>query len=213
MQAISPEHYRELRDGAQVIEADSHGDKVLRLADGNYLKLFRRKRLISSALIWPYARRFADNARLLHERGIPCPEVIGLYRLGEPRRDLVHYRPLPGVTLRQLRNQPEACPATLFTDFGRFMAHLHQTGIYFRSAHLGNIVLTPEGTLGLIDIADLKQQRRPLGQAMRLRNFRHMLRDASDRQWLASQTFGSFAVGYRQESPSLSLELLQQHLA
>lgn len=213
MQRISSERYQQLRSGARVIEADSHGDKVLLLPDGNYLKLFRRKRLLSSALLWPYARRFADNARLLAARGIPCPAVIALYRLAEPARDIAHYRPLPGLTLRQLRTRPVDCPADLFEQFGRFMAQLHQLGIYFRSAHLGNVVLTPEGELGLIDIADLKHRRGPLSRAMRLRNFRHMLRDAQDREWLKSKAFGSFAAGYHQASPCLSLALLQQQLA
>ena len=71
MQPLSPERYRHLREGAQVIEADSHGEKVLRLADGNYNKLFRRNRLISSALFWPYAQRFANNARRREQLGIP----------------------------------------------------------------------------------------------------------------------------------------------
>src|SRR5690606_38383957 len=147
MHVISPEQYEQLRAGAQVIEADSHGEKVLRLADGNYLKLFRRKRLLSSALLWPYAQRFASNARQLARLGIPCPQVIALYKLKTPRRDIVHYQPLPGRTLRQLRDAGQPLPEGLFEQFGRFMAELHQQGVYFRSAHLGNVVLTPEGRL------------------------------------------------------------------
>jgi len=49
-------------------------------------------------------------------------------------------------------------------------------GIYFRSLHLGNIVLTPEGSLGLIDIADLSFQRRPLSKAKARRNLAHFTR-------------------------------------
>jgi hypothetical protein len=47
------------------------------LADGSYLKLFRRKRLISSAAWYPYAQRFADNALALAAREHPLPRVIG----------------------------------------------------------------------------------------------------------------------------------------
>src|SRR5690606_11004632 len=124
-------------------EADSHGEKVLLLADGSFLKLFRRKRLLSSALLWPYARRFASNARQLARLGVPTLQVIALYRLQEPARHLVHYRPLPGVTLRQIRRDALPCPAQLFEQLGGFVARLHQQGVYFRSIHLGNIVLTP----------------------------------------------------------------------
>ena len=71
-------------------------------------------------------------------------------------------------------------PSDLLEQLARFIAELHQAGVYFRSLHLGNVVLTPQGKLGLIDIADLSIQRWPLLGSQRLRNFRHMLRDARD---------------------------------
>ena len=42
--------FDQLTLGAQVLEADSHGAKVYLLTDGNFLKVFCRKRLISSAI-------------------------------------------------------------------------------------------------------------------------------------------------------------------
>ncbi|MCB1890810.1 MAG: toluene tolerance protein, partial [Rhodocyclaceae bacterium] len=78
MQTLEHDAYLALRADAQVLERDRHGDKVLVLGDGTYLKLFRRKRLISSTAWYPYAKRFADNALALAERNIPCPVVIGL---------------------------------------------------------------------------------------------------------------------------------------
>lgn len=76
MQDLALSAYEALRAGAQVLEADKHGDKVLRLADGNFLKLFRRKRLISSAALYPYAQRFADNTATLQRLAVPCPLII-----------------------------------------------------------------------------------------------------------------------------------------
>ncbi|MGH8426151.1 MAG: toluene tolerance protein, partial [Pseudomonas fluorescens] len=55
MQALDHTRYLALREGAQVLEADGSGDKVLRLTDGSILKLFRRKRLLTSAAWYPYA--------------------------------------------------------------------------------------------------------------------------------------------------------------
>lgn len=78
MQQLALSAYESLRDGAEVLEADRYGDKVLRLTDGNFLKLFRRKRLLSSAALYPYAQRFADNAQALKELGIPCPQTIAV---------------------------------------------------------------------------------------------------------------------------------------
>jgi tRNA A-37 threonylcarbamoyl transferase component Bud32 len=194
MQALDGGRYLALREGAQVLEADGSGDKVLRLADGSMLKLFRRKRLFTSAAWYPYARRFADNCRHLQRRGIPCPEVTALYRIAEIERDAVHYTPLPGSTLRQLIAAGTA-HAPLRTQLGAFVAKLHESGVYFRSVHLGNVVLTPEGTLGLIDIADLRVSSRPLRRSLRLRNFKHMLRYAQDHQWLMAGG-DAFVEGY-----------------
>ncbi|MGH8352416.1 MAG: toluene tolerance protein [Pseudomonas sp.] len=199
MQPLDHSAYLSLRDGATVLEADRYGDKVLRLVDGNFLKLFRRKRLLTSAALFPYAQRFADNAKALQLRGIPCPQVLGVYRAPSIQRDLVHYAPLPGQTLRQLLDERGNAEA-LREQLGRFVALLHESGIYFRSLHLGNIVLTPESALGLIDIADLRTQRLKLGKRLRLRNFRHMLRYPEDRDWLLSEGGTTFLNSYLQHA-------------
>ncbi|CAN1595470.1 phosphotransferase [Pseudomonas sp. B21-028] len=182
MQKLDHNSYLSLREGANVLEADRKGEKVLRLTDGSILKLFRRKRLLTSALWAPYAERFADNCQTLRERGIECPQVRQVYRIPDIERDAVHYDPLPGRTLRQLLDAEGH--DDLRARLGAFVAQLHQAGIYFRSAHLGNLVLTPENTLGLIDIADLRAYPKPLRKSLRLRNFKHMLRYRQDREWL-----------------------------
>jgi tRNA A-37 threonylcarbamoyl transferase component Bud32 len=187
MQSLDVETYLKLREGSEVVEADSHGDKVLLAPDGTYLKLFRRKRLLSSALVWPYARRFADNVKALQAKDIPCPTIIAVYRIPGIERDAVHYTPLAGQTLRQLIKQGQGSQL-LRRNLARFVADLHAHGIYFRSLHLGNVVLTPGNELGLIDIADLKCQSRPLSKSQRIRNFQHMLRYDSDKQWLFSDS-------------------------
>lgn len=195
MQALDHAHYLGLVKGAEVLEADATGDKVLRLADGSMLKLFRRKRLISSAAWYPYAQRFADNCETLAQRGIPCPKVIKVFRVAQIQRDAVHYTPLPGQTLRQVMNEATSGDE-LRAQLGSFIAELHGKGIYFRSAHLGNVILTPEGALGLIDISDMKTSRRPLHKSLRLRNFKHMLRYPQDREWLIGDNNPAFINGY-----------------
>ena len=183
LQTLEHDDYLALRAGATVLEHDRYGDKVLQLADGSYLKLFRRKRLISSAAWYPYAQRFADNALELARRQIACPDVIGVCRIPSVSRDAVRYRPLAGQTLRHLVRSG-AGTASLRAQLGRFVARLHEAGIYFRSLHLGNIVLTPAGELGLIDIADLRASGNPIPRHRRLRNLKHLLRDEQDRIWI-----------------------------
>jgi hypothetical protein len=188
------EAFLALKAGADLIESDRYGEKVLRLADGRFLKLFRRKRLLSSAIWYPYARRFADNAEALAARGIPAPRVIATHRVPSVQRDAVLYWPLEGVTLRELLSagnvkvkldaENERRLKCLLTDF---IIHLHSLGIYFRSLHLGNVVLTPAGALGLIDISDLRIHRRPLPVFLRHRNIRRMLEIPGERDWIDSE--------------------------
>lgn len=200
MRPLGHEDYLQLREGARIIEADRYGDKVLLLPDDTYVKLFRRKRLLTSATFYPYARRFADNLDALTERGIPCPILIALYRVGSIDRDAIHYRPLAGRTLRHIvKDGPDAAQAErLRRALGEFVARLHQLGVYFRSLHLGNIVLTPDGTLGLIDLADMVPRRRSLGRLLRTRNMKHLLRYPEETIWLCEG--GSFFAAYNQAS-------------
>lgn len=212
MQALDHARYLDLVQGAEVLEADGTGDKVLRLSDGSMLKLFRRKRLISSAAWYPYASRFADNCLTLAQRAVPCPQVRSVFRIAEIKRDAVHYTPLAGQTLRQLLGSA-GTDDELRRQLGRFIAGLHEKGIYFRSAHLGNVVLTPDSELGLIDIADMKTFRQPLRKSLRLRNFKHMLRYAEDRQWLLGEDNPAFFQGYLSAQSQCSEAELKQAIA
>lgn len=179
---ITAEEYQRLRAGAEVLEADSFGDKVLRLADGTILKLFRRKRLLSSAAWYPYARRFADNAVAIRRRGIAVPEIIDIMRIPSLARDAVHYQPLPGVSLRQLlrAGMDVDTRQKLRTAFTRFVIELHDKGVYFRSLHLGNVLHLPDGSFGLIDIADARLRPWRLSRHLRRRNLRLLLAAAGE---------------------------------
>lgn len=165
-----------LLEGAQTLEADSHGPKVFRLRDGSFLKLFRRKRLLSSAFWAPYSQRFCDNAARLQQLGIPTLTPERLFQLESPTLTAVHYRPLAGLTLKQLSEQPGFDWQSLLPALVDLIRRLHALGIYFRSLHLGNIVQTPEGMLGLIDISDMRFYRRALGPALARRNLGHFQR-------------------------------------
>lgn len=196
MTPLTHEQYLSLYEKSELIEADHHGEKVLKLADGSFLKLFRRKRLLSSSLYRPYATRFAQNAQALEERHIPCPKIIATYRIDSIQRTAVHYWPLPGETLRHCL--PKLAPETqlaLGRQLGAFIAQLHQQGVYFRSLHLGNIVLSDTTVLGLIDIADMQCSKNSLSHSMRKRNFHHLFRYVQDTSLLQSQA-ANFTAGY-----------------
>jgi serine/threonine protein kinase len=186
LETLEREDFLAWKAGAETIEADSFGEKVLRFADGSFLKLFRRKRLITSAAWYPYALRFVDNAEALSSLGIPVPRVIAAYRVPSLERDAVHYQPLAGTTLRDLvqRGLDAGEERRLKRLFTGFIVRLHSLGVYFRSLHLGNVVLTPAGELGLIDFSDLRVYRRPLPGFMRRRNLRRMLAIPGECGWI-----------------------------
>lgn len=181
MKKLSHDEFVAWSEAAKVLEKDRYGVKVLHLADGTFLKLFRRKSWLSKTTFFPPAKRFAANAAELHRLGIRCPVVLGLYHMTDPYRSIVHYQPLEGITLRQLLNeQPTVEQIELFADLASFITTLHDLGVYFRSLHLGNIVKTPDGALGLIDISDMRCLGKPLSKGMRRRNYQHLLRYEDD---------------------------------
>jgi len=190
LKKISLDTWQTLRKDSRVVQSDRHGDKVLLCPDGTYIKLFRRKRLLSSAAWSPYAQRFADNATALRERGIPCPRVIDVVRIPDIERDAVHYHPLPGDTLREViaTDLGDDERAYLRDAFSRFVRRLHDLGVYFRSLHLGNVVLTPSGELGLIDISDIRIHRGPLSMFWRKRNLHRIDSFPDERDWLDRDT-------------------------
>ncbi|PIA72238.1 toluene tolerance protein [Pseudomonas sediminis] len=175
-QPLTQEAFQKLIQGAESIEEDSHGPKVYRFENGEYLKVFRRKRLLSSALLRPYSQRFWENASRLEELGIPTVQPLQLFKLATAGWTAIHYKALPGETLRDLFTQHGELSASLFEQLIELFKDLHRKGIYFRSLHLGNIVRTPEGQLGLIDIADLQFLAGPLSKDKIRRNLAHFER-------------------------------------
>ncbi|QXI29027.1 toluene tolerance protein [Pseudomonas vanderleydeniana] len=165
-----------LIDGAKILEADSFGAKVYLLQDEKILKLFRRKRFFSSALLRPYSKRFIDNAQRLSGLGIPTLSVMEFYSLEAPGMTAVLYQPLPGQTLRQIAQEPGFSWPQMLPALIDLIRNLHESGIYFRSLHLGNVVRTPEGKLGLIDVADMRFFKTPLPQRLIKRNLQHFAR-------------------------------------
>jgi tRNA A-37 threonylcarbamoyl transferase component Bud32 len=157
--------------------------KVLQLPDRSILKLFRLKRLLTSARLYPHTKRFQKNIERLNSLGIATVSLKAVYRIPAIKRTAVHYRFFSGLTLRE--HCQTAMDAQLAERFGHFFASLHQKGIYFRSIHFGNMVIAPDGRIGLIDVVDMRFRRRPLNMGLRIRNLRHLFRYNADIDCLA----------------------------
>tara|TARA_R110002074_G_scaffold54746_1_gene136331 strand:+ start:33126 stop:33782 length:657 start_codon:yes stop_codon:yes gene_type:complete len=210
MEKINLKAYQLLIEGADVIEEDGFGVKVLDSKKGEMIKLFRRKRFFSSALFKPYAVRFVNNAKRLAQLNIPTITINRLLWCADIKRHIVIYKRLEGELLREVLSNQTGHIEDLYQKFAAFIAELHEKGVYFRSAHLKNILLLPNGDFGLIDISDLQIKRGPLSLVLRERNFSHILRYQEDKDLIGShyQAFVSsyFKKSQLEEAQRLSLD-------
>ncbi|MBF0645931.1 hypothetical protein [Desulfuromonas acetoxidans] len=121
MEKITPQEFQRLIRSCQVLEKDGHGEKVLRRHDGIIIKIFRRKRFLSSALLFPYAQRFSRNALKLWAFDIPTIRVVKCGHCPNPARDLVWYQPVEGQTLRDYAREQSLEP--LMEQLGHLWRH------------------------------------------------------------------------------------------
>jgi Lipopolysaccharide kinase (Kdo/WaaP) family len=184
-----------LQASGKTLEQDERGIKVTLLPDGNMLKVFRLRGWFSSSLIYSNARSFCRNAQRLHERNIPTVNIIQLIHLKGSTNTAVLYQPLTGETLNSLVKDNKLtvpqCEA-----LGVFIAKLHRLGIHFKSLHFGNIVLSPQGDFGLIDIADMRIFPWALHTSTRLRGFKRLLRYQQDIKLLGADNLALMINAY-----------------
>jgi len=199
MENISNEEFLQLIKGAEVIEKDGAGLKVLDTRQGEMIKLFRRKRFFSTALLKPYATRFANNAKILNALGIPTITVNRLLWCESIQRHIIIYQRLEGELLRDVLSNAAKDNDDTYRQFGAFVAKLHNKGVYFRSAHFKNILVLPSGEFALIDISDMQIKKNTLKLHLRERNFQHILRYQEDRN-LLQKHFQSFFSSYTKAS-------------
>jgi tRNA A-37 threonylcarbamoyl transferase component Bud32 len=181
--------------GARVLEERHGRAKVLLLPDGDIVKLFNMRPRPSGALIYPYSLRFRRNARQLSKRGILSVEVRHVFFCPSERAHGVIYPLLPGRTLLEmLAEDPE--PSRYAARVGSFVADLHARGIYFRALHPGNILVTSDGRLALIDVGDVRFRSGALRDGLRVRNFRHLVRRRAHAEQMVRMGPDAFVSAY-----------------
>ena len=176
---LSNTQFAEMQINAHILEQDERGVKVLLLANGRILKIFRLRGFFTSSRIYSNARSFCRNAERLKKLAIPTVSIIQLYHFETSSHTAVLYEPLAGETIRYLLNNG-ALTDDMCSKLGAFIARLHALGIHFKSLHFGNIVMTPSGELGLIDIADMRLFPWHLQLNTRLRGFKRIVRYRED---------------------------------
>jgi len=205
MENISQTQYEELIKDTEIIEKDGFGLKVLDTHKGEMIKLFRRKRFFSTALFSPYAVRFVNNAKQLTELSIPTITINRLLWCASIKRHIVVYERLEGELLRDVLEQAGDNRKQALVKFAEFIATLHKKGVYFRSAHLKNILVLPCGKFGLIDISDMQIKSRTLSMSLRQRNFQHIFRYQEDKD-LVQDHLDAFVSSYASTSQLSEVE-------
>jgi serine/threonine protein kinase len=177
MRIVTANELQDWLSQGELLEKDSHGPKVIRLPDGTLLKIFRSRRNPLLARLRPDARRFAERASRLQAMAIATPSIRECAWIDRDKAvSACLYEPLAGQPLDKLFREQRAEFDRLLPQLAAYILKLHRLGIYFRSLHLGNILLTPDGSFGLIDFLDLRFKGRPLGRMLVRRNFQHLQR-------------------------------------
>lgn len=197
---LTEEMLTDLCQGGQVVEQDVRGLKVVRLSNGDFLKIFRARRWLSGARMYSHARRFYRNALRLQARNIPTVTVKSLHHLSTAGHTAIIYQPLSGRTLRQLICSELSVVQALAEKLGRFLAELHDQGIHFHSLHSGNVLLTPDGQFGLIDISDMTIYPWSLQCATRVRSFIRLGKYQEEMRILDNAFWRSVMHGYSQST-------------
>jgi hypothetical protein len=178
-QLLTDRDFNTMCVGGKVLEQDERGVKVIQLTSGEILKIFRVKRLLSGTNVYSYARRFCRNAKRLARLDVPTVNIKTLFHFKNSNNTAVLYQPLEGKTLRQIIHR-DVFDLKLAEIMGDFLAELHQKGIHFHSLHTGNVVQTPDGHLGLIDISDMSIYAWPLLCNTRVRSFKRLCKYQED---------------------------------
>jgi hypothetical protein len=134
------------------------------------------------------------NEERLQKLGVNTVVCERLYHFADSADTAVLYVPLAGYTVKKLLDG-QIFNKDIAHGLGVFVARLHQLGIHFRSLHMGNILVMPDGQYGLIDISDMNIYPWPLFCNTRVRNFRHLCRYPEDIQKLGNASWESLLQG------------------
>ena len=172
------------RNDLKIVESCSRGVKVWESEAGKIIKVFRGKnKFFTSNNYKSYASRFANHADRLNKLKVLAPKVDSLQFCRELNIHVLSYDKLPGQSAASLAQKGDE---KILQEVMKFVAKLHQQGIYFRALHLSNLLLQENKDFALIDVADMHFKNGPLSLYMRCRNLKHLFRHRLDKKiWAA----------------------------
>ncbi|MFW6094189.1 MAG: hypothetical protein ACODAC_09465 [Pseudomonadota bacterium] len=175
-----------VKGGAPAVLAhrDSEGQPLI-------TKIWRRRATWTSDLLRPYHGRFLRSLATLERLGVPTPRYRAHGRVPGAGARFVIYEALDGTPLRDLLGRGLDVDA-----LARFVARLHEAGIYFRGLHLGNVIRLEDGRLGLIDVQDTRFFRRPLRWRFRERNLGILCSHPADLEYMRDGHWCDLVMAY-----------------
>lgn len=166
VKTLTADEFHALVKGAKVLERQDGGLSALRTGDGYIIKIWQRRRGLTSDKVKPYSQRFRSNCEELNRRGIVAPVISESYAVRDSGEHLVCYREIAGTPLNEVA-EDGSLP---LKDLAGFYAELHDKGIHFRSIHLDNMLLLEPAGFGLIDVTDTSFISKPLSLRKRAEN-------------------------------------------
>ncbi len=180
--------------------------KIIRRQDGMMMKCFYRKsfwskdkqRIRPLFFLQPYAKQFVSHAKILLERGFLAPNVLDFYKVKKMHCQVVHYAEIQGEDLR--RKLAGTADKVLLEQFIRYVAALHEAGIFFRGLLLANVLITPDEQFAAIDVSDCHFTQHALPVKKRIRNLKHILNDRRDKHVFSQIDMNALLEQYCQAS-------------
>ncbi len=206
MHQLSQQQYLEWLTQFQVLVSGKRGPRLLATTDNCLIKLFPARKWWSSNRLFPYAKRFVDNAERLAILGVSSVKVEEYGKIQGTMTYYVKYQKLPGNDIRHLLQTGTLIE--LLAQVAIFISCLHHQGIFFRGIHLGNMILQPDSKIALIDIAPMKFKSNTLAVGYRRRNLQHLLSNVEDRPWFMKFGIENFLQNYLKHA---NLTITQQH--
>jgi tRNA A-37 threonylcarbamoyl transferase component Bud32 len=162
---LSPEQASIMIQTSELVKGTESKPKIALTPEGRVIKVaYWRSRLLSSSWFYPYHARFLKRSRKLNQMGILTPQIINIYQCPGLQCDILLYPQINGQSLLDCFDDSH------LPLLARFINELHDAGVFFWDLHLGNIVISDQDRLGLLDVATARISQRPLSLKRRARN-------------------------------------------
>ena len=194
---------------AQSVRVGDEHSRIRRRQDGRIIKIFPLRR-DPIARVRAQAERFVANAEVLTNLGFACPTMKEVLFI-EEKFAAVIYDELEGESFRDLvargaEGRAEGHDASDVEGHGdglaeldrlpAYFAELHKAGVYFRGAHLGNLLRVSATEIGLLDFSDVRFANGALGVWKRARNLAHLLGHRLDGKVVQKYGYRRFVDAY-----------------